>query len=163
MPASWLVTSPPKQIRTSVASAVNKANRASHGLSVVRVINSKRSLQLDTGKSRPPWRLRPQRLCLRRDCAPAQPRRLLQFNREIHFGVAAYIGFLADTRAVAVRLHMIRFKGVLPVGQAGDLEIPVLIGNCKIRMLKHAYVGKHPGVNIAHKTDWHFRLVEAFL
>jgi hypothetical protein len=30
-PAPWLVTNPPKQIRTSVAPAVNTAKRQSHG------------------------------------------------------------------------------------------------------------------------------------
>src|SRR5580765_4329259 len=163
MPASWLVTSPPKQTRTSVASAVNRANRASHGLSVVRVINSKNSIQLDARKYMPPWRLRPQRVWSRRECAPAQPRRLLQFNRKIHLGVAAHVGFLADAGGVAMRLHVIRFQGVFAVGQAGDFEIPVLVGDCKERMIKDADVGEHPRVNIAHKTNRHFRFVEASL
>ena len=43
MPAPWLVTRPPKQMSTSVAAAVNAANRARRGLSVVRVMDSKTS------------------------------------------------------------------------------------------------------------------------
>src|SRR6185437_9388070 len=43
MPAPWLVTRPPKQMSTSVAAAVNAANRARRGLSVDRVMDSKSS------------------------------------------------------------------------------------------------------------------------
>src|SRR5438552_8362510 len=152
MPASWLVTSPPKQTRTSVASAVNRANRASHGLSVVRVINSMRSLQLTPEKTDRRGASVHGGFGQKRMCANAT-HRLLQFNREIHLGVAAHVDFLADAGVVAMRLHVIRFKGVLPVGQARDFEIPVLVGDCKVRMLKHAYVGEHPGVHITKKLN----------
>src|SRR5262245_16509867 len=140
MPASCEVTSPPTAIKHKVQRAVSQAKRRSQKLLCEPDISSKSKTAVpETGHS------------------GRYPQTLFGFQRHIRSYVSAFdLDFLRHGRVGRSGFAMIKLERVLAVFHVLDGVFAILVGNGKVGMIHHARIGKHPGMDVALKTEKHF-------
>ena len=86
--------------------------------------------------------------------------KLFHFKREV---LRCAVGFDFDFSGLRAELAMDGFERVFAGGNILDGEFAVRRAHGKIRMIKHADPGEHPGMHVALEFQKHFRLVEGVI
>src|ERR1017187_5295157 len=140
MPASWLVTRPPRPSSKKGKNAVSTANQKSHGFVLDTAFDF-----IDV------WS--PATRC----AGAAQIAKLFDFEGKVRGHIAV---FHFHVLRLSTKLAVRRLDGVFAGRHILDDELAVLVADAKVRAVKHADPREHPRMHIALETQKHFRLRE---